>query len=272
MRHRCCDDGAVVSTPPPPSIRAAYDASAQAWAAGPASAYAALAEALVGASPLLVRGARVLDLGAGTGVAAVAASRAGAAWLVGVDLADAMLRLGTGWDARTVAAAEALPFHEGSFDVVVAAFCLNHLPDPGAALVEVRRVAAAILASAFVRGWTHPAKAIVDSVAASYGFAVPSWYAESKTVAGDGVEDPTLLEALARSAGFTGVRVTTEDVDTGLSAPSELTAWRLGMAHLAPFVAALDAEDQARLRLDCETALASAPPLVVPMLVLAASG
>jgi SAM-dependent methyltransferase len=256
----------------PSSIRAAYDVSAQAWAAGPASAYRALADALVGASPTSLRGARVLDLGAGTGVAAVAASRAGASWLVGVDLADAMLRVGTGWDGRTVAAAEALPFREGSFDVVVAAFCLNHLPDPRAALLEVRRVATAILASAFVRGWTHPAKAIVDTVASRNGFAVPSWYAESKSAASDSVEDPTLLEAVARSAGFTRARVTTVDVDTGLTTPGQLTAWRLGMAHLAPFVASLDAESQARLRLDCEAALAFAPPLVVPMLVLAASG
>src|SRR5262249_30035160 len=37
--------------------------------------------------------------------------------------------------------AEALPFGDGEFDVVTGAFVINHLPDPGQAVAEMRRVA-----------------------------------------------------------------------------------------------------------------------------------
>ena len=74
-------------------LRAAYEAAAGAWAAGPERVYAPLARALVLAAPVPVTGRRVLDLGAGTGVAGRAALAAGADRVVSADLAVAMLRL-----------------------------------------------------------------------------------------------------------------------------------------------------------------------------------
>ena len=56
----------------------AYDASADAWAAGPASVYGRLAEAMLDESPVPLTGADVLDVGAGTAVVAEAARRRGA--------------------------------------------------------------------------------------------------------------------------------------------------------------------------------------------------
>jgi len=49
--------------------------------------------------------------------------------------------LGCPLEAR-VADAEALPYPDGSFDLVVGHAVLHHLPDPGAALAEIRRVLA----------------------------------------------------------------------------------------------------------------------------------
>lgn len=252
-------------------MREAYDASASAWAEGPAAAYEAMADVLVAAAPAPLNGARVLDLGAGTGAAARAARRAGSDRIVGIDLAPAMLRAGSGWSAAVVGDAGALPFAAGSFDLVVAACCLGHLPMPGAALAESLRLAPSLVASAFRAGWTHPAKALVDAAAARYGFAVPGWYSRLKADGEPEVDDPARLDALAREAGFTSVEVTTYQVDVGFRTPRELTSWRLGMAHLAPFVASLDPVRREGLRVCCEDALAQAPPLVVPLVVLAAS-
>src|ERR1700693_860634 len=107
-------------------LRAGYDGAADDWAAGPGPMYAPLARALVAAAPVPLAGRLVLDLGAGVGVAGRAALAAGARRGVAGDLSAAMLRRGDG--GRPVAAdAVALPFRDGSFDLVVAAFCLNHL-------------------------------------------------------------------------------------------------------------------------------------------------
>ena len=60
-------------------LRAGYDAAAQEWADGPGPMYAPLARALVAAAPMPLAGRRVLDLGAGSGVAGQAALAAGRA-------------------------------------------------------------------------------------------------------------------------------------------------------------------------------------------------
>jgi len=59
-------------------------------------------------------------------------------------------------------------------------------------------------------------------------------------------------------------------VDTGRSSPAELASWRLGMAHVAPFVGALTAPRRAELRRAAEAAVTGAGPLVVDMLILTA--
>lgn len=89
-------------------------------------------------------GETLLDVGCGTGVVARAAHRRGVR-ATGVDLNEGMLavarRVGPGVDWRR-GAVEDLPFADGSFDRATAAFLLMFLPDPGAALAEVRRVLA----------------------------------------------------------------------------------------------------------------------------------
>ena len=86
--------------------------------------------------------------------------------------------------------------------------------------------------------------------------------------------DPKVLARCAAAAGFTCVQVRTTAVPTGLATPAELVSWRLGMAHVAPFMRALDARSRAAVRCAAEQAVTAAAgdrPLVVSMVVLTAS-
>jgi len=260
--------------------RAAYEQAAPLWAAGPERLYASLARALLacavdapaggGLAGGGLAGWRVLDLGAGTGVAGRAAVAAGARSVVSADFAHGMLRR-CGVDLHPVAAdATALPFRDGSFDLVLAAFCLGHLDRPAAGLREARRVSAALAASSFAPGWSHPAKAAVDDVLGSFGYRPPPWYVTFKRDAEPWASDPAALGRDTAAAGFADVRLRTVTVDTGLSSPAQLAGWRLGMAHVAPFVCSLPGGRQAELRQAAEAAVTGTSRLVVSMLVLIA--
>jgi ubiquinone/menaquinone biosynthesis C-methylase UbiE len=96
--------------------------------------------ALAGVQP----GAKVLDVGTGTGVAAVEAKTAGAQ-VVGVDEALGMLRAARGSNPNgdlRLAAAQAidLPFRGGAFDAVIASFVIAHFTKYTTALHEMLRV------------------------------------------------------------------------------------------------------------------------------------
>lgn len=259
-------------------VGAAYHASAQDWAEGPARMYGPLAEALVraavetaGAGSLA--GRLVLDLGAGTGVAGRAALAAGARRVVCADLALGMLRRCRPELHPVAADAMRLPFRDRSFDLVLAAFSLSHLPSLAAGLAEIRRTGLALAASAFPPDWTHPAKEAADAALVSFGYQQPAWHAWLKDKAEPAAGDAAQLAARAEAAGFTIARTRTITVPTGLSTPAELAAWRLGMAQVAPFVRALEPSRQADLRRAAELAVAEAgcAPLTVPMLVLTAA-
>jgi hypothetical protein len=170
-----------------------------------------------------------------------------------------------------VADACGLPFRDGCFDLVLAAFCLGHLDRPVAGLREARRVGAALAASAFAAGWNHPAKAAVDEVLGAFGYRPPPWYVTFKRDTEPWASDLVLIGRDAAAAGYTDVRLRTVRVDTGLSGSAELAAWRLGMAHVAPFVGSLTAARRISLRRAAETAVTGTGPLVVDMLVLTAS-
>jgi ubiquinone/menaquinone biosynthesis C-methylase UbiE len=254
----------------PSDIQSAYDQSAEAWTAGPEQVYARLAQTLVGAAPVPLAGARVLDLGAGTGVASRSSLAGGAALVVAVDIAVGMLRRGGASMRPVVADACALPFSADWFDLVVAAFSLSHVADPVRALRETRRVGGALLVSSFAANWTHPAKAAVDDALARFGFCPPSWYVALKRDLEPRVDDPAHLSAQAMAAGYLDVSVRMVPVASGLDTPAQLAGWRLGMAHVAPFLQTLAPSERAAARSAAESALIGAPPLVVQMVVLAA--
>ncbi len=94
----------------------------------------------------IAAGERVLDVGTGTGVVAITAARAGAQ-VKAVDLTPALIEAGR-HNARLAQVdvewqegdAEALPYPDASFDVVMSQFGHMFAPRPDVAIAEMRRV------------------------------------------------------------------------------------------------------------------------------------
>jgi SAM-dependent methyltransferase len=111
-----------------------------------ASAYTGATTAVDVRVPLVAavveaRPGRVLEVGCGWGELAQWISGETAAALAAIDLSPHMVQLARerGVDA-SVADVQALPFSDGAFDVVVAAWMLYHVPDLELAVAEIARV------------------------------------------------------------------------------------------------------------------------------------
>ncbi len=128
-------------------VARSYDSQAARYDRRWSSYVARSTELTLAALPALVPGARVLDVGCGTGhLLAALRERGESLALTGVDVSKGMLagaaeRLGD--DAVLCQApAERLPFGEGAFDAVVTASSLHYWRAPEGGLAEVARVLA----------------------------------------------------------------------------------------------------------------------------------
>lgn|ERR1022692_3222207 len=172
-------------------------------------------------------GARILDLGAGTGaVTGEALARGGR--VTAIDAAPAMIaRLRRDYPRAEAAIMDAheLDFPDASFDVVVASFVIHLLDDPDAAAREVRRV--------LVRGGlfalTVPGEPPGSEPPEPQ---IPSLWTEfSQYLApGGGMGRPLDASALLSGAGFAGAAAQPIEVNLPMSGGGDML-WRWHLSH-----------------------------------------
>lgn len=252
-------------------LQRAYSATGARWQEGPARIYDRLAEVLVARSPVAVRGSTVADVGAGTGAAGRAARRAGAATVLSLDLAHGMLLADPGRPPAVVADALAIPVRTGAFDVVVAAFSLNHVADPVVGLRECARIARSgggIVVGAYAADDEHPVKEVVDAALRRRGWVPPDWIAWLRTEAIPHLADAAGARAVAGSAGLAAATVEHHRVAVPDLSAADLVSWRLGMAQHAPFVATLSTDQRHGLQEEACAALGDDPVQLVRSVVI----
>jgi ubiquinone/menaquinone biosynthesis C-methylase UbiE len=242
--------------------------------------FAPYAADLVARAAALAPGA-VLELAAGTGAVSHALAAAlPAARITATDLNPAMLAVAStrGSTANLgfmPADAQALPFADGAFDLVLAQFGAMFFPDKAGAYAQVRRVLApggTWLFSVWDRLEANTGSAAIDRAVRE---AVPEPKPEFVARTPFGYHDPAAIEADLRAAGFAEIRL--ERV-TLLSPPGSAAPLARGMCLGSPLANELAAHP-AELR---ERALAAAieavetleaqGPLAMSALVVTARG
>jgi SAM-dependent methyltransferase len=260
-------------TIPSSPLADAYSATGAAWQDGPGRIYDRLADVLLAHAPASMRGRLAIDVGAGTGAASRAIQRAGGV-PIAVDLAHGMLAVDRlRRPPAAVADVRRLPLTDASCGAVVAAFSYNHVSDPERALAEGRRVlepGGVLLVSAYATGDTHPVKGAVDRAAAELGWRQDPWVTALRAAA---VPHLATVEGAQRCSAAAGLDAEVRQVDVEFPEldASQLVAWRMGMAQVAPFLAARSDAERAQVARRALELLGDHEVLVRRMIVIVAS-
>jgi SAM-dependent methyltransferase len=239
-----------------------YHGAAKGWAQGATLVYAPIAALLITRTPIPLTGARVLDVGAGTGVCEAPLRAAGTATVVAADLSHDMLA----WNRLTrppavVSDVMCLPFPRAVFDVAVASFVLNHLTNPVGGFAELARVArpgGAVLATVYANSSHSDNRDTIDEIARTHGWAPPRWYTELKATATPLLGASAPMSAAAAEAALVDIEVDEEPVDVGLIEPEALVDYRFGQAQFAEWLAGLRLGERAAVRIAAVHAIESA--------------
>jgi SAM-dependent methyltransferase len=230
---------------------AGWSANAPGYGALTGRITARFGEALLDAARVGAR-TSVLDVGCGHGDLCAAAAARGAA-PVGVDLAEGMVRAAREAHPELEfhrADAESLPFADGRFDAALAAFLVNHLPQPEQAAREVRRVVAPGGRVA-VAMWDRPERVeflgLLD--AAMVAAHVHRELAFPPGPPAYRFADEGELRALLQGAGLGGVEISTRELTYAIADVDELWAGVLtGSVRTAAQIRAMDDDERARVR------------------------
>ena len=186
---------------------------------------------------------RILETAAGTGIVTAAlASALPAAEIVATDLNQAMLDVaaGRGLPARVTlraADAQALPFDDSGFDLVVCQFGAMFFPDRVGAYREARRVlrpGGRFLFSVWDSLEHNPVSALLgDTVAAMFPDDPPGFYRRVPF----GYHDKGRIEADLRAAGFAEIAIET----VGLLSRVDARAAAVGLCQGSPMGSEIEA-------------------------------
>jgi SAM-dependent methyltransferase len=160
------------------------------------------------------RASRILDVGTGTGALIHdILSLAPAARVVGIDRSFGMLARVTGARVPLVMMdATALGIRTGTFDIAVLAFVLFHVPDPSAALAEVKR-ALRRRGTIGVTTWAEDAATPAAQIWGEELSGCGAWDPSPQPSNHESLNTPEKVEDLLSGAGFTPGRVWIERLE-----------------------------------------------------------